>query len=136
MPMAISEGIQTALSTNATLITLLGGTVIYQSRAPQESQTPYVVYFISGGGENNDSPKDTVDEFYTVLGVTSNNGALAGSISDEIRNALHEAELTFSGNWKHIRCNREQKLWFTEHAERATFYSAGGVYRVRAANEP
>jgi len=136
MPIAISEGIQAALVGNAQLITLLGGTVIYQGLAPQLATTPYVVFFISGGGEDNISPKDSVDEFYTVYGITSNDATLAGSISDEIRDALHEAELTFSGDWKHIKCSREQKLWLTEHAERRTFYSAGGIYRVRAINEP
>jgi hypothetical protein len=135
--MAITEGIQTALVSNTNLITLLGGTTIYQALAPQEASTPYVVYFISGGGEDNTTPKDSVDEFYTVYGVTSNDATLAGSISDEIRNALHEAELTFGGSvWKHIKCNREQKLWLTEHAERLTFYSAGGIFRVRAIREP
>lgn len=136
MPMVISEGIQTALVGNAQLITLLGGTTIYQGLAPQKDATPYVVYFISGGGEDNFTPKDSVDEYYTVYGVTSNDATLAGSVSDEIRDALHEAVLTYSGNWKHIKCNREQKLWLTEHAERRTFYSAGGIYRVRAINEP
>ena len=85
MPIDISQGIQTALVSNAALITLLGGgTLIYQNIAPQLDSTPYVVYFISGGGEENSSPKDAVDEFYTVYGVTSNKAALAGSISDEI----------------------------------------------------
>lgn len=137
MPIDISQGIQTALATNAALITLLGGgTLIYQNIAPQKATTPYIVYFISGGGEENSSPKDAVDEFYTVYGVTSNEAALAGSISDEIRNSLHEADLTFGGNWKTIKISREQKLFLTEHAEKRTLYSAGGIYRVRAINEP
>lgn len=137
MPMAISEGIQSALVGNSDLITLLGGsTAIYQQIAPQKDATPYVIYFISGGGEDNTTPKDSVDEFYTVYGITSNDATLAGSISDEIRDALHEKELTFPDSWKHIKCNREQSLWLTEHAERRTFYSAGGIYRVRAVREP
>src|SRR3990172_1832308 len=93
---ALETGLYNKLTSQASLITALGGTVIYSGLAPQPAPAKYVVYQWQGGGDANESPTRMRNLLYTVRGIATNAEA-ARSIGRAIDDALHKATLTVSG---------------------------------------
>jgi len=126
---ALETGLYSKLTGQASLITALGGTLVYSGQAPQNPGAKYAVFQWQGGGDMNESPTRMRNVLYTVRGVaTTKAGALA--IDDAIDDALHNATLTVSG-WTNIQCQRETDINFIEQdAGGVNRYHAGGIYRV------
>src|SRR3990172_6192444 len=126
---ALETGLYSKLTGQASLITALGGTLVYSGQAPQNPGAKYAVFQWQGGGDMNESPTRMRNVLYTVRGVaTTKTSALA--IDSAIDDALHNATLTVSG-WTNIQCQRETDINFIEQdAGGVNRYHAGGIYRV------
>jgi len=102
----IFQGIHTALAANVDITNALGGTAIYRLIAPEHQSLPYIITWNAGGGEDNETPKDSVDMLLGVKVVTKSQ-TQAGTIMSEIRDSLHRQDMTFGGNWKTIKVNNK-----------------------------
>lgn len=126
---ALETGLYNKLVGQASLITALGGTLIYNQQAPQNPGARYCVFQWQGGGDANESPTRMRNVLYTVRGIATTRAA-AGSIDAAIDNALHKQTLTVSG-WTNIYCHRETDINFIEQdAGGVNKYHAGGIYRI------
>ncbi len=130
----IFQGIHTALAGNVNITNALGGTAIYRLIAPEQQSIPYIITWNAGGGEDNETPKDSVDLLLGVKIVTKSQ-TQAGTIMSEIRDSLHRKDLTFGGNWKTLKVNEERPFMDVINAEGSNFIHAGATYRVRAVEE-
>jgi hypothetical protein len=126
---ALETGLYNKLVAQSSLITALGGTIIYAGLAPQPAPSKYVVYQWQGGGDANESPTRMRNLLYTVRGIATT-AAAARAIDSAIDDALHKATLTVSG-WTNIQTQRETDINFIEQdAGGVNRYHAGGIYRI------
>lgn len=126
---ALETGLYSKLTGQASLITALGGTVIYNGIAPQPAPIKYCIYQWQGGGDSNESPTRMRELLYTVRGIATTMAA-AGSIDAAIDDALHKQTLTVSG-WTNIMCHRETDINFIEQdAAGVNRFHAGAIYRI------
>lgn len=126
---ALETGIYNKLAGANSLITALGGTVIYNGQAPQNPGSKYCVFQWQGGGDLNESPTRMRELLYTVRGVATTKAA-AGSIDSAIDDALHKQTLTVSG-WTNIKCMRETDINFVEqNSGGVNYFHAGAIYRI------
>jgi hypothetical protein len=126
---ALEEALYTTLSATSALTTELGGTAIYNKRAPQPAPDKYVIFQWQGGGDLNESPTRMRNPIYTVRGVAPTQAG-ASAIDDEIDAALHNQELTVTG-WTNIWMAREDDVNFVEYdASGVAHYNVGGQYRI------
>lgn len=125
----LEAAIYTKLTGQASLITALGGTAIYNQMAPQPAPAKYCVYQWQGGGDANESPTRMRNLLYNVRGVATTKSA-AGSIDAAIDDALHNKTLTVTG-WSNILCMRETDINFPELDSGGVWrFHAGGIYRI------
>lgn len=125
----LEAAIYSKLTGQASLITALGGTLIYNQMSPQPAGAKYCVYQWQGGGDSNESPTRMREVLYTVRGVATTR-AVAGSIDAAIDDALHNQSLTVTG-WTNILCMRGQDINFVEpDSGGVNRYHAGGIYRI------
>lgn len=126
---SLEAAIYTKLTGQASLITALGGTLIYNQIAPQPAAAKYCVFQWQGGGDANESPTRMREVLYTVRGVATTKAA-AGSIDAAIDDALHKQTLTVTG-WTNILCMRETDINFVEQdAGGVNRFHAGAIYRI------
>lgn len=124
------NGIYTALAANSTLITALGGTAIYENIAPQGTNLPYVIFGWAGGGDENLTPSEMVNELWDVKAVASTL-ATAKTIAALIHSTLHGATLTVSG-WTNFLTRGEGAIRFAEmDGSGNQVRHLGKTYRVR-----
>lgn len=126
---ALETGLYSKLTGQASLITALGGTLVYNGIGPQNPGTKYLVYNWQGGGDANESPTRMRNVLYTVRGIATTKAA-ALAIDSAIDDALHNQTLTVSG-WTNIQCQRTSDINFIEQdAGGVNRFHAGGIYRV------
>jgi len=119
------------LSQDGDLISELGGTAIYNKRAPQSPPSKYVIFQWQGGGYENESPHETVNVVYAIFGIAATQ-AEAAAIDDKIRAALHGQTLSVTG-WTNFWCMREDHISFVEEDSGGVAkYRAGAIYRIRS----
>jgi len=127
---ALETGIYSLLSGDASLITELGGTAIYNKRAPQSPPEKYVIFQWQGGGDENETPNRTRNVVYAVFGVAATQADAAG-IDSAIDAALHQSSVSVSG-WTNFWTAREEDVNLAqEDAGGVTKYQVGGLYRIR-----
>ena len=127
---AVNYGINSALTGGTALITLLGGTCIYQGQAPESKPLPYVVFSKQGGGPENTHADDARDLLYFVRGYATT-GQAAGAIDDAVSALLHRKSITVSG-WRNFWLARETDYESTETTVTGEIvFTAGGIYRIR-----
>ena len=127
---AIGSALYTVLAAGTALIAKLGGTAIYQSPAQQGKALPYVVFFPSGGGDDNTSPKRARSPVWTVKAVSSAGALNAGEIDDLVDDLLHGKALTVTG-WGNWRTTRESDVAYEELVAGQVVWHRGGLYRIR-----
>ena len=130
---SVIEPLETALysrlSTTAALITELGGTAIYNKRAPQDVGAKYVVFQWQGGGDENITPRRTRSLLYYVAGIATTQAA-AAAIDTDIDTALHNKVLTVTG-WNNPYIARDRDINFVENdSSGVAKYTCGGIYRI------
>lgn len=129
----LEAALYTKLTGQASLITALGGTYIYNKIAPQPAPAKYVIFQWQGGGDENETPHRTRNLVYAVMGVAATQAA-AAAIDAEIDAALHLATLTISG-WTNFWTARETDLNLVEtDAGEVVKFRVGGLYRIRIDN--
>jgi hypothetical protein len=128
---SIEDGLFDYLAAGTALTTALGGTAIYDTQAPLETATPYLIYSYQGGGDTNFIPRAAVDVTYQVKAVSEDQDE-ANVLADLVRSRLHDAELTFASPWTAFRCQHTTGYKFLENDGRKQLYHAGGLYRIRA----
>lgn len=126
---AIEAALYAKLVGQASLITALGGTAIFNKLGPQPAPSKFCVYQQQGGGDVNESPTRMREPLYTVKAIATTQAA-AFAIDAEIDTALHNKQLTVTG-WTNILCQRETDINFPEiDSGGVTRYHAGGIYRI------
>lgn len=128
---SLEDGLFDTLAAGTALISALGGTAIYDTQAPLDTPTPYLIYSYQGGGDTNFIPRAAIDVTYQVKAVSEDQGE-ANDIADLVRQRLHDAELTFASPWAAYRCQHTSGFKFLENDGRKQYYHAGGLYRIRA----
>jgi len=125
----LEMGLYNKLVAQSSLITALGGTVVYNGQSAQPAPTRYCVFQWQGGGDSNESPTRMRELFYTVRGVATTRAA-AGSIDAAIDDALHGGTLTVSG-WTNIWCHRQTDINFIEtDPGGVNYHHIGAIYRI------
>lgn len=126
----LNAAIYSALSSNAALITALGGTAIYHLQAPESRPLPYVVYSWQGGGDVNDNPHGDNESLRFVRAYAAT-AQQAGAIDALIKPLLHKAALTVTG-YTTVFCFREDDYESVETpTSGVNTYVMGGIYRIR-----
>jgi hypothetical protein len=115
----------------ASAVTSVVSTRIYNTQAPLEAALPYIVVALQAGGSTNRSPRDEFDLVLLVKCVAAD-GLQAGTVADAIRAALHEQAITLDSPWNAMDCQHETAFQFVENEDRAQYWHAGGLYRLRA----
>jgi hypothetical protein len=124
----IDTAIYNKLNVSA-ITTLLGSAKIYKSIAPQGTALPFVVFQWQGGGDENVTPRNSVNVVYTVKAVGSTLVSV-DNIDAQIKIALHEQTLTVTG-WTNYRTQREDAVDFVEVDEAGVVtYHRGAIYRI------
>jgi len=127
------EAMYTRLAGGTALITALGGTAIYNRRAPQGTARPYVIFFPMSGDDQNDSPRRAKDFVYAVKAV-ADSMSTAETVDDTVDALLHDSTLSVT-DWGCYWMMRENDI--TPYPEDVgggqTIWHAGGQYRVRLA---
>lgn len=126
---SLEAAIYSKLTGQASLITALGGTLVYNQMATQPAPDKYCVFQWQGGGDENESPTRMRNLLYTVRGVATTKVA-AGSIDAAIDDALHNQALTITG-WSNILTMRQTDINFVEpDSGGVNRYHVGGIYRI------
>ena len=126
----LEEALHSLLSGDAQLISLLGGTAIYNTILPRSVDLPAVIFSLSSGIEENMTPTRSIGASYLVKGMT-NTLSEAQSIADRIDALLHDATLSVSG-WNNFWSARESLVSYLEVDESGAFTAhAGAVYNLR-----
>jgi len=133
-PFAFDKAVHDRLAGHAALITLLGGTAIFEAMAPQGADFPVVIFNVQVGSV----PVRTLNRIayenmvYLVKGVTVGPSAAGcGTVAKEIETALTAAPLSVTG-YGHMLCHREQSVDFPEVIDGVRYNHRGGLYRLQA----
>lgn len=129
---AMGSALYSTLAAGTALTTKLGGTAIYETLAPQGTAPPYVVLFMSAGGDDNDSPRRARSMVYTVKAVSTTGALDAVEIDAEVDTLLHLQTLTITG-WGNYWTARVTDIAYNELAGGVMYYHRGGQYRIRVA---
>lgn len=130
---SVKRGIVAKLRGDAALTAALsGGTAsIYEARATQGADPPYVVYNKQAG-----APRYTMggsaweSQVYLVKVVTKENStAQAGSIAERINGVLTDGALTMTGRTQ-LYLRRESDVEYPEVTDGIRFNHSGALYRV------
>ena len=131
MQLSLRKGVRAQLAAGTALMAELEGTPIYYKQAPTGATLPYIIYQLAGGGDDNITPRNTLDVLMDVKALAATS-TQAAQIADLIRDTLHDADLTLDGGWAAYRCQHTQAFDYVENVERAQIWHAGGTYRIRA----
>ncbi len=134
---AINAALLSTLGGGTALISLLGGTAIFQHMAPQRAPNtnepyplPYVVFNKQGGGPENTHADDARDYVYFIRGYATTAKA-AGDIDEAVSALLHRKSIAPSG-YSNFWLARETDIDSVETTTAGvTVYSAGALYRIR-----
>jgi hypothetical protein len=130
---AVLQGI-VGLLNGAAGVTALVSTRVYFQQAPQEAALPYIIIDHVAGGDENITPRQSMDVMVQAKGVATT--ALAAlQIGTAIRAALHlqHASMDMGATWRPIDVQHESIISFTEQVEQRQYFHSGGTFRVRAA---
>lgn len=127
----LSNAIHDTLAAYGTLTAALSAaTAICESFATPEDELPYCIYQFQGGGDENLTPSEMLNEVWLVKGVAGSLSA-AKTIASAIQGALHNQTLTVSG-WTNFWTARESAVKYVEVDDAGNpIYHRGGLYRVR-----
>ena len=118
------------LAADSTLVTLLGGTAIYDRIAPPDTDLPLVIIQWQGGGDNNLCPKRDRSPVYTIKGL-ARTALLAGSLDARIDTLLHDSTVTLAGSGMTCyRIMRTDDVSYHEGTRAGPVYHTGGIYRI------
>lgn len=123
------------LAADSTLTGLLGGTAIYNSLAPQDTDYPIVTFGKVSEIDSYALAGQTVASFvYQVKAITQSPGGsptrkAAGAIDAQIKATLNDATLTVTGKTC-LSIRRESGFAYDETQAGQIFSHVGGNYRI------
>lgn len=132
---ALDKAVYSKLTGSTALCALVGGTAnprIFNTYAPQDTVTPYVVFQKQGGGHFADTPHENVAPIYMSK-------AVGGGLSDcvdievEITSALDRQDLSIdeADGYAHYATFKQGHLHFAEEIGGGSIlFHIGGLYRV------
>ena len=127
----IEGALYTTLSGDSNLNTTLGvGGRVFDTQAPSGSAEPYVIFQITAGGDENDSPRRAVDVMVRVEAISSVQDT-ARKISSRIDALLHNQELTITG-WSNYATQNNRPVNLVDTVAGKQWYRKGAFYRLRA----
>lgn len=125
---ALNTALLSRLS-GGTALTALVSTRIYHLQAPENSDTPYVVWNTQSEVENNETSHRVKEEVVFVRAYAAK-AITAGSVDTQIDALLHMNVLTVTG-YENIWLVREQGLELVENPPSGTpVFMQGGIYRI------
>ena len=130
MHTVIGKVIYDLVSANSTISDVVG-THIYQEAAPTEVKTPYILFTVMAGGEENASPTDSFDVSVLITAVTKNQ-TQAKVLADALRTALHKVTPVYTDGWKAYSSIRQNQLFSRDvESQQVKFYQFGSYFRFR-----
>ena len=131
---ALETGLFSALAGGTALTTLLGGTAIYNTLAPQGSEPPYVVF-----NQQAESPVWTLDGvayedfLYQVQAVTVGGSMKeAGQSEAAVDDVLSDGTVTVVG-YGTMYVRRQEGVSYAETVDGRRFNHRGAIYRLMVA---
>lgn len=126
---ALNAALNTRLAGGTALVAALGGTAIYHGIAPEGKAQPVVIWSYSGGGHENMTPNQSVNEIVYIRAYAAT--AKQAATIDGLVATLMETNLTVTG-WSNFWLAREEDIYLPETDEAGkTTWSCGAYYRVR-----
>lgn len=131
---ALEEALYDKLAGSAAIAAAVG-TRIYRQAAPPGASHPLIVYAHHAGGDENETPVDSLDVHYRVTAISAESADEAGDIEELIRTALHRAALTVPG-WEVFWLARGNQFRLTEtdagvEGAGRRYWHAGAFYHLR-----
>jgi hypothetical protein len=128
----LDAAIYSKLNTSGVTSLLANGSAsIFALQASEQATLPYIVFSVTGGGDDNLDARRTKDMVYFIRAYSQVSKAQAGSIDSAIDTALHLQTLSPSG-WANYWTAREEDLSAVENPpSNQTIFMVGGYYRVR-----
>ena len=105
-----------------------GSVALYNTRAPQETQPPYIVFQHAAGVDEYtfDTHGESLDYIVKVVSNRAYPGAQAYPIYAAAHDALQDAPLSITGATV-LRCRRQSRF---EYKDEKGYSHTGGVYRI------
>lgn len=116
---------------NNALDTLLNssGYATFHGSAPEGTSLPYIVFSYSGGGHDNDTPRESVQAVLYIRAY-ARSAKQAGAI-DAIIASLINSSIYVAG-WKTFWAAREENISLPEEDKAGeTIWACGAYYRIR-----
>lgn len=104
---------------------------VWQMVAPGGAPTPYILFYWQGGGELNDTPRETFNIVYLVCGVAETQvkaRELAGYIKASLKNQLVDYPDGYS-SWSPV--TELDPYLDVSNVQNRQYWIAGAVYRFR-----
>lgn len=134
---AFEKALYSTLSGDTTLCNLVGGTIsprIYNTVAEPDADVPFVVFHKQGGGESNDTPRNSMDLLYVVKAVSCGLDA-AETIDEQCKTLLNKQTLTVT-SYSNYGIFRGGNINFSEEASGGlVVYHIGAFYRCLITGE-
>ena len=128
---ALQKALHQTLTTQAELVTLLGGPHVYD-HVPRGVTYPYVTFGVSTQRDWSTGSEDGGEHIVTLHIWSKAAGRLeSDAVGAAVRSALHDQALTLTG---HRLVNLRQELSDTRRDAQSEIYH--GVIRLRAVTEP
>jgi len=129
----IDEALRSYLLGGTALTSLLShGSAIYNTRAPQGAETPYIVFFESAGIDDNSSPRRARTVTYTIK-VVSTNQQEALQIENALDVLLESEPDLGPATWGNYRTKRLSDIFYPEDGAGVVYYHVGGQWQFRIA---
>lgn len=128
MSTAAGSALYQRLSTDSTLTTLLGGTAIYYSLAPQKATPPYITIQLADGDDTRVfGARATIRERWMLKGwCTGSSHLLAKQIAGRIDALLDEYDLVVAGGTA-MACRRIAQLPDIAQEDNGVVYRQAGA---------
>ena len=127
---AVETALYSTLSAGTALISLLGGTAIYNGMIPRDADLPCVVFSHASGIEENLTPTRSSRMIYLVKGVADTMYE-AGQIADAVDTLLHGTTITPTG-YSNFWTAREMHVRYVETDPGGQIVAhSGGEYAIR-----
>ena|ERR1043166_1962143 len=130
----IETGIFSKLSTSGGTVIWGSGTAarVYSGQAPAAPTFPYVVFLLTGGGQENLNPAGSFDVEYQVeCWGTAMSQSRQGFTY--INQALHHQTLTFTSGAVNFWTVQRNLIRTVENVDGKQYFRNGGVYQIRGA---
>lgn len=126
----VGTAIRSTLLDNSNIATQVNDR-IWQMIAPGGAATPYILFYWQGGGEENNTPRETFDIVFLVAAVADTQvkaREIAGYINTALKNQLVEYPDGYS-SWSPV--TETDPYLDVSNVQNRQYWIAGAIYRFR-----